>query len=131
MTPFEVCLHKLAFLATAPADVSRPDAQAALDRLETLESARATPGQLARGALVGSVAGPIASNLSKVISTGQFHTPREIAGQVVGGLLMGTAVPLAKQEVDARAERKVLQNYVSGHGGQLAERIGEKLEPTL
>lgn len=123
MTPFEACLHKLA-------DVTRTDAQAAFDRLEQLESARPTASQLARGALVGSVAGPIASNISKVISSGHLHTPREIAGQVVGGLLMGTAVPLAKQTVDAHAEKSVLKDYIGQHSGRLAERIGEKLEPT-
>lgn len=123
ITRFEACLLKLA-------DVTRQEAQRSLERLEGIDAGRPTGGQLARGALVGSIAGPVASNLNRLIGKGEFHSPREIAGQIAGGLIMGTAVPLAKREVDAFAERKVLNDYASSHGGQLAQRITDRLEST-
>lgn len=122
MTPFEACLLKLA-------EVAQDEAQRALNRLEWLETGRPSNEQLARGALIGSIVGPVASGASKLISTGKFHTPREVAGQVAGGLITGTALPFMKHHLDTHAERKKLQDYVSGHHGRLAKRIEQKLEP--
>lgn len=108
----------------AAADVTRDDASAALDRLKRLEGGRPTSGQLLRGAAIGALTGPLASNVNKLISKGEFHSPREIAGQVAGGLIMGTAVPLVRQKIESSAERKTLKDYVNaGHGGRLATQI--------
>jgi hypothetical protein len=111
------------------AEVTREQAQQALQHLDTLESQKPTAGQLARGALVGSVVGPVASNVSKLISAGHLHTPREVAGQVAGGVIFGTATPLLKHKVETGTERRMLQDYVnSGQGGRLATQIESKLE---
>lgn len=112
----------------APAEVTRADAQSALEHLEELEATRPTTGQLLRGAALGATIGPISSNVNKLISSGHLNTPREIAGQVAGGLLFGTAMPYAKHELDSGAERRKLRNYVdAGHGGRLATQIENKL----
>jgi hypothetical protein len=109
-------------------EVSREDAQAALQRLQRLEASGPTRGQLLRGAAIGALTGPLASNVSKVISQGEFHSPREIAGQVAGGLIMGTAVPLVRQKIESTAERRTLKDYVdAGHGGRLVNQIESKL----
>lgn len=111
------------------AEVTREQAQQALQHLDHLESERPTLGQLARGAAVGSVVGPVASNVSKLISAGHLHTPREVAGQVAGGVIFGTATPLLKHKVETGTERRTLKDYVnSGHGGRLVSQIENKLE---
>jgi hypothetical protein len=133
---FQACVRELGALnavtegqlKTAAYDVTREDAHAALERLQRLESGRPTRGQLLRGAAIGSVMGPLASNASKLISKGEFHSPREVAGQVAGGLIMGTAVPLFRQKVESTAERRTLKDYINaGHGGRLATQIESKL----
>ena len=89
---------------------------------------RPTLGQLGRGALVGSVVGPVASNVSKLISEGRFNKPRELAGQIAGGAIFGTAAPLLKHKVETSAERKLLQDYINeGHSGRLSSQIESKL----
>jgi hypothetical protein len=109
-------------------EVSNEEAERALQRLQHLEASGPTRGQLLRGAAVGAVTGPLASNVSKLISKGEFHSPREVAGQIAGGLIMGTAVPLVKQKIESSAERATLKNYVeSGRHGRLATQIESKL----
>ncbi len=115
-------------LKVAAAEVTRQDAQGALGRLEELEATRPTGGQLTRGALVGASVGPIASNISKLISSSKLHSPREIVGQAVSGAMFGGAMPYAKHEVESGAERRKLKSYISaGHGGRLATQIENKL----
>ena len=110
------------------AEVTREQAQHAMERLDDLEHQRPTLGQLGRGALVGAMVGPIASNVSKLVSEGRFSKPREIAGQIAGGTIFGTATPLLKHKVETGTERKTLRNYVeSGQGGRLSHQIEHKL----
>lgn len=110
------------------AEVTREQASHALQRLDELEHQRPTAGQLGRGAIVGSLVGPIASNVSKLVSSGKLHTPREIAGQIAGGTIFGTATPLLKHKVETGTERRTLRDYVeSGRGGRLATQIESKL----
>jgi hypothetical protein len=112
----------------APAEMTRQDAQSALQHLEELEATRPTTGQLLSGAALGATIGPISSNVNKLISSGHLNSPREIAGQVAGGLLFGTAMPYAKHELESGAERRKLRQYVdAGHGGRLATQIENKL----
>jgi uncharacterized protein YcfJ len=116
------------FTTKLAADVTREDASAALGRLHQLEANGPTPAQVARGAAVGALAGPIASNVNKFIGKGEFHSPREIAGQVAGGLIMGTAVPLMRRKLETTAERRTLRDYINaGHSGRLATQIEDKL----
>jgi hypothetical protein len=111
------------------AEVTREQAQAAMLRLDELEHQKPTLGQLGRGAAVGSIVGPIASNVNKLISKGEFNTPREIAGQIAGGAIFGIATPLIKHRVETGTERHALRDYVNqGHGGRLATQIENKLE---
>jgi hypothetical protein len=110
------------------AEVTREDASAALERLQQIEQSGPTRAQLIRGAAVGALTSPLASNVSKMISKGELHTPREIAGQVAGGLIMGTAVPMMRRKVESTAERRTLRDYVdAGHGGRLANQIQDTL----
>lgn len=112
------------------AEVTREQAQTALGRLDELEHQRPTLGQLGRGALVGSMVGPVASNVNKLISKGEFHSPREMLGQIAGGAIFGTVTPLLKHKVETGTERHILKDYVgSGHEGRLATQIESKLEP--
>lgn len=125
MISFHAAIEELA----KTAEVSREQAQIALERLDDLEHQKPTMGQLGRGALVGSVVGPIASNVSKLISAGHLHSPREMAGQIAGGAIFGTAAPLLKHKVESGAERKTLKDYINaGGGGRLATQIENKLE---
>lgn len=111
------------------AEVTREQAQHAMERLDDLEHQRPTMGQLGRGALVGAMVGPIASNVSKLVSEGRFSKPREIAGQIAGGTIFGTATPLLKHKVETGTERRTLRNYIeSGQAGRLANQIESKLE---
>lgn len=129
MISFEAFADELQrFVPKLASDVSRDDAAAALERLQALEASGPTGAQMLRGAAVGALAGPLASNVNKLIGKGQFHTPREIAGQVAGGLIMGTAVPMMRRKIESTAERRTLQNYIeAGHGGRLASQIEDKL----
>lgn len=136
MINFSAFVHELGELGAVSdeqlkvaADLSRDDAEHALHRLEGLETARPTGGQLLRGAAVGAIASPIASNISRLISHGEFTHPRDIAGQVAGGLVMGTALPFAKHKLETGAERKTLRNYIEqSPRGRLAKDIETKLE---
>lgn len=111
------------------AEVTKDQAQVALSRLDELDHQRPTLGQLGRGAAVGSIVGPIASNVNKLISKGEFNTPREMVGQLAGGAVLGIAAPLLRHKVETGNERHLLRNYVNeGHGGRLATQIETKLE---
>jgi hypothetical protein len=117
-----------AFVSEKLAEVTREQANEAVERLDAIEHSRPTLGQLSRGALIGSLVGPISSNTSKLISSGHLHSPRDIAGQIAGGVVFGTAAPLLKYKVESGAERKVLEDYINqGHGGRLATQIEHKL----
>jgi hypothetical protein len=110
------------------AEVTREDARGSRAHLEELEATRPTPGQLGRAALLGATVGPVASNVNKLISSGKLHTPREVAGQMAGGVLFGAAMPYAKHEIESGAERRKLKRYIAaGHGGRLATQIETKL----
>lgn len=135
MISFEAFVTELAELGAVTvgqlektAEVTREQAQHALTRLDELDHQRPTAGQLGRGALVGSIVGPIASNVGKLISEGRFSKPRDIAGQIASGTIFGTATPFIKHKVETGTERKTLKNYIdSGGGGRLATQIENKL----
>lgn len=126
MTSFEACLQELLKLAH---EASKEEALGALDRLEGIERARPTAGQMARGAIIGGAVGPAASAVGKLISHGHFQAPREALSQAVTGALAGSAVPFIKNRLESTAERRMLRNYVDqGVGGRrLATQIEQKL----
>lgn len=137
MISFEAFIDELSHLHAvtegqlkAASDVTQEQAETALKRLAYLDAGAPTAGQLSRSAAVGAIATPLASNISRLISHGEFSRPRDIAGQIAGGLVMGTAMPLAKHKMETSAERRVLRDYINqGRHGRLTHQIESKLNP--
>lgn len=110
--------------------ITEEQANSALDRYETLERQKPTPGQVGRYAALGAVAGPgshIVGNLGrgrgikgaidvakdvsgKALSHGRLRT---VAGTAAAGALATGAIPLLRTNLDRNAERKTLRKYIA------------------
>lgn len=122
----DACVDELSKLGA----VTEEQANSALDRYETLERQKPTPGQVGRYAALGAVAGPgshIVSNLArgrgvkgaidvahdaagKAMSHGRLRT---VAGTAAAGALATGAIPLLRTHLDRNAERKTLRKYIA------------------
>jgi hypothetical protein len=118
------------------AEITPEQASTALQRLEDLESAKPTGGQLARGALAGAAAGPISLLASKGVSgealrglqsavaaPGLAGKARGLlqaskgAGRMVlersaGGAALGAIMPNVKHRLDTEAEMAKLREFM-------------------
>lgn len=100
--------------------VSDDQAQAALDRLESLERSKPTVGQAVRYGTLGAGAGLATRGLGDVIEHGmqgalssERFLPRRYAAAAATGGLMAGAVPMMRSAWDRRAEKGKLKQYLS------------------
>ena len=127
MTFFEALIDELRALDAVSSsqldklasEVTSEQAAVALKKLRTLEKSKPTGGELARGAAVGAVAGPVAANLSKVIAggpkAGLTKSLREIAGQAASGAVYGGGLPFVRHRLERAAEMQKLREYAGEH----------------
>lgn len=99
--------------------VSDAQAQAAADRLETLERNKPTVGQAARYGAIGAAAGPTVRLVTDTLRHGNpLHGgPRGLAADAVGTALTAGAIPMVRAHFDRAAEKKTLQQYLKEEGG--------------
>lgn len=97
--------------------VSDEQAQAAVDRLGTLERNRPTMRQAARYGAIGAAAGPainlVGSAIAKKNPFKDTTVLRGLASDATKGALAGGAVPLLRSHLDRRAEVGTLRNYLA------------------
>jgi hypothetical protein len=100
--------------------VSDEEARRSLDRLDTLEKATPSGGQIARYGALGAGAGALGHIMSRAIEGGLNKlTARSALGAAASGALAMGAVPLVRGALDRRAERSTLKSYLSQeHVGQ-------------
>jgi hypothetical protein len=115
--------------APAPA-VSEAEAEAALHRLRRLEETKPTADQAARGALVGSVVGPVAGVLNRAISGPAARTgpvvpgARALIAMGVHGGLFGGLMPVITSKLERQAERRKLQRFLDARSGTKSVESG-------
>lgn len=100
--------------------VSEDQARRSLDRLDSLESNKPSRGQAVRYGGIGAVGGGVAGMLGNAIEHGgplKGGTPRarvlNVAANAAKGALAGGAIPLARNQLDRRAEIGTLRNFMS------------------
>lgn len=92
--------------------VSDQQAQSSIDRLEALEKAKPTGGQLARYGILGAGAGAVGKLVSHGIEHGTLPARRGLAGAGAAGTIAMGAVPLVRSALDRRAEAGKLKSYM-------------------
>lgn len=109
--------------------ISEDQARASLERLDSLEKAKPTAGQVARYGAIGAAAAPGIKVLTNAIHGKSLHDfgqagkglrgiARGAAGSAVGGALMAGAVPLVRSHFDRKAESGTLKKYVAQYDRQ-------------
>jgi hypothetical protein len=100
--------------------VSDLQAQAALDRMDTLERNKPTVEQAARYGALGAGTGLATRALGDTIEHGvqgalssERFLPRRYAAAAATGGLMAGALPMIRSSLDRRAEMGVLKKYLS------------------
>ena len=99
--------------------VDTGEATAALKRLNKLEKEKPSAGQIARGALVGSVVGPTASLAWRTAAgkRGRAGFPiwmgaRAQAAHAAHGAVYGGVLPAGRQKLERESEKQKLREYV-------------------
>lgn len=110
--------------------ISDEDARRSLDRLDSLEKNKPTLGQVGRYGAVGALAVPAINAVGNVIAG---KSPLEggwrgVASNAVKGGLSASAIPIARQALDRRAEVGHLKKYMQQEGVKAAEG-GEPAAP--
>ena len=115
------------------AAVTPEEAEASFKRLKALEETKPTGGQIARGALAGTVGGA-ASQLARGLVTGDIvqgiresmkeptlsgfgknlalRTLKNVGGTVAGTAAFGSTLPLVRQHLDRQAEIAKLKEFL-------------------
>lgn len=110
--------------------ISDQQAQAALDRYETLERNKPTMGQVARYGALGAVSGPAIGMLGDAISGKPTGGVRGHLGRAVTGALSMGAVPLVRGHLDRQAEKHTLKKYLVEREPELnAGKLSAPFEP--
>ncbi len=107
MTTPKSCFDELEKLGA----VSDDQAQAALDRLDTLERQRATAGQVARYGALGAASGVGIGHVRNAIG-GVRNNWRSAAGNAVAGAVSAGAIPVMQKHFDRKAEESTLKSYL-------------------
>lgn len=136
VTPFQ--LEKLA--EDKSDRISTWEALAAYKRLKRLDKKKPETGQLARGAGVGAVAGPIilgvgdliagkhGKGVKKSIGKALQIGTRKVLARAAVGAGYGGAIPYARHKVEHEYEKGKLKKYISEHkGGKLRKKLKRKL----
>lgn len=100
--------------------ISLSQAQAAADRLDTLDRNKATPGRIARYAAIGGTAAPAINAIGNIIRKKPAFEGANMAGKLrdaaassAKGALGASAIPIARQHFDRKAEEGTLQRYLA------------------
>ena len=115
------------------AEVSSEQASAALRRLKDLDRDAPNVGSLGRGALVGSLVGPMATVTSRMVSKGpkaflEPATYRDLAGSAVSGGIFGGFTPYLRHRLEHGAEEQKLREYLGeAHKGRLRGQVKKTL----
>jgi hypothetical protein len=109
-------IHQRLVAKRKTAAVSDEQAQAAVNRLETLERNRPTARQAARYGTIGAVAGPTINLIGSAITKKNPYKDttklRGVLGDAAKGALAGGAVPLLRSHLDRGAEVNTLKSYL-------------------
>lgn len=99
--------------------ISPEQARRSLDRLDVLERNRPTGGQVARYGALGAATAPVIGMVSNVIRKKPIiegkllaDKARSVAADAAKGALGMGAVPLARGQLDHRAEMGTLKNFL-------------------
>lgn len=128
--------------------VTREEAEASLKRLKTLQETKPTAGQIARGALAGSVAGT-ASQVAKGLVTGDvkrgivhvLEQPttrgkakalaagalKNFGGTLAGSAALGSTLPVIRGHLDREAEKEKLREFLGQETNSPAHRKVKKV----
>lgn len=99
-------------------ELDHESARRSLDRLDALENAKPTTGQVARYGALGAAAGAGTKAIGHLLEHGHMPTGRAaLAAGVTGAIGMG-AVPLVRNSLDRRAEKGTLRKFVSEYDAQ-------------
>lgn len=97
-------LQKLGTLSPEHAEKSLQELEGAVNTLNKLEEQKPSAGQLGRYALVGGTLSPAINAVSDAVKgTLKRPTARGLAGDVLKGGLVASAIPIARHELDRRA----------------------------
>lgn len=105
--------------------ISDDEARGSLDRLETLEANKPTIRQVARYSGIGAAAAPAVNSLKNVLrgdghvftGSGFKAKARGVLADAAGGAILTGAIPLARTQLDRRAETKRLRQYLKEREG--------------
>lgn len=105
------------------AAVSEEQARRSLDRLQTLEQNKPTLGQAGRYGALGGAGGAVIGAVGNAIEHGgplKGATPRarllNVGANIAKGAIGGGAIPLARNQLDRRAEVGTLNKFVNQQG---------------
>jgi hypothetical protein len=107
--------------------VSEQEARRSLDRLDALEQAKPTVGQVGRYGALGAGAGAVTHMLGRAVegNTKSPITPRSVGSAALTGAIGMGAVPLVRGMLDRAAEKRTLRNYLSQeHVGEYGKNPG-------
>jgi hypothetical protein len=103
--------------------VSDTEAQAALNRLHTIERNKPTKSRVARYATFGALAAPVIAGVGNAVEgknplKGLSHVGklRHVMSHSAKGALATGVLPLIQQHFDRKGEKKVLHKYLAEHG---------------
>ena len=91
--------------------ISDDQASAALDRLDTLERQKATPGQVLRYGGIGAAGGAAIGGLKNMITKTHGGVRGTIGNAVAGGLSAGV-IPVVQKHLDRKSEEGTLKTYL-------------------
>ena len=92
--------------------ISDADAQKSIDRLETLDKAKPTVGQVGRYGALGAGAGMLGRAVSHGIEHGRLPSRRGMLGAAAAGAIGMGAVPLIRGAMDRHVEKGHLKKYL-------------------
>lgn len=106
--------------------ISDAEAQKSIDRLEALEKAKPSGGQVARYGALGAGAGALGHVVSRAIEGGERAVTRRSAlGAAASGAIGMGAVPLVRGALDRHAETGKLKSYLKQeHVGEYGKNPG-------
>lgn len=141
--------RELLKMGESPEAVSTDEARAALKRLRQLDKTKPTAEQLTRGAITGAMVGPAAALASRAVAGGDglrkamrsktlggkalgtakalLGGTRNLGGAAASGAVFGAGLPTVRSQLDQRAEKQKLRDYLQmsnkGTAGRLRGRV--------
>lgn len=100
--------------------VSAEDAEKSLERLDSLEKAKLTGGQVARYGALGAGVGAVTKAVTHHVEHGKLPKSRAMLGAAVGGASGMAAVPLIRSALDRHVEKGKLRKFLHEGGEEKA-----------